>query len=110
MLSDNPNKHEDNMYNKIDDILSYMARLAAKIQASEQMTTHIRDGLVNKNLVDLPMSISDIEKAELDRTMANSYHTFILEFQTEADFRRPAWANKRCAPTARIQSCGLFYK
>ena len=81
----NSNKHEDNMYNKIDDILSYMARLAAKIQASEQMTTHIRDGLVNKNLVDLPMSISDIEKAELDRTMANSYHTFILEFQTEAD-------------------------
>ena len=81
----NSNKHEDNMYNKIDDVLSYMARLAAKIQASEQMTTHIRDGLVNKNLVDLPMSISDIEKAELDRTMANSYHTFILEFQTEAD-------------------------
>src|SRR4051794_3354639 len=81
----NSNKHEDNLYNKINDVLFYMARLAAKIQASEQMATHIRDGLVNKNLVDLPASISDIEKAELNRIMANSYHTFILEFQTEAD-------------------------
>lgn len=81
-IQSSTSKHEENIDNKTDSTLSYMTRTAARIQALEQMTTHIRDGLVKSRLIDLPISIGDLEKTELDHITANSHHTFVLEFQT----------------------------